>query len=275
MKLKQAQAREQNGGGSSSIRLHIPKDESMAGTQSSNPFGLKSATKRSKSVDFRFFEDLKENYFHGSGNSSNSSSNSSELVFGQSLYKCILNDLKQSQRGKTTTSTSTGTKKSKQQPVIASKYDLTLLSSINNNETVPTDERMLSMLGLSIGSEASASANNEIYFNNKRNSVLFEALDLKNLNVQNGGGGTKSKTSSDFLSSFAKTTNAGKMGNSGNNSGLPSSVNNHNLAIRSEGLVPNIVKSCCKHISEYGLEMVGIFRIDSSKKRIKEVIHNL
>jgi hypothetical protein len=103
----------------------------------------------------------------------------------------------------------------------------------------------------------------------KRNSVLFEALDLKNLQNK----------------PFINKNNLSKMKNSQLRSSSISSnllppfaekkedffANNQNLSIRSEGLVPNIVKSCCDHISEYGLDVVGIFRIDSSKKRIKEI----
>jgi hypothetical protein len=73
--------------------------------------------------------------------------------------------------------------------------------------------------------------------------VLFEALDLKSVQKQQ-----QTASCSDSLRTSPQ-----------------------NFAIRSEGLVPNIVKSCCQHISEHGLDVVGIFRIDSSKKRIKEI----
>ena len=114
----------------------------------------------------------------------------------------------------------------------------------------------------------SSKANSELMFS-KRNSVLFEALDLKNVeNIANkksashNFGAKKQITPSNLLSSIAASPvlNAKNM-----------LATNQNFAIRSEGLVPNIVKSCCKHISEHGLDVVGIFRIDSSKKRIKEI----
>lgn len=96
-------------------------------------------------------------------------------------------------------------------------------------------------------------------FSNKRNSVLFEALDLKNLmaNGKSSGGG--------FLAQFKPSPPPAPPTQS------TSDLTNQNLAVRSEGLVPNIVRSCCRHISEHGLDLVGIFRIDSSKKRIKEL----
>lgn len=107
--------------------------------------------------------------------------------------------------------------------------------------------------------------NSDVMFS-KRNSVLFEALDLKNVeNVINKKSLNLSHNKrqvlpSSVLATIASSPLAGKH-----------LVANQNFAIRSEGLVPNIVKSCCKHISEYGLDVVGIFRIDSSKKRIKEI----
>ncbi|XP_064636778.1 rho GTPase-activating protein 6-like isoform X2 [Lineus longissimus] len=35
--------------------------------------------------------------------------------------------------------------------------------------------------------------------------------------------------------------------------------------------VPNVVNTCCKHLETYGLQTLGIFRIGSSKKRIKQL----
>jgi hypothetical protein len=65
----------------------IPKDESMKTVKTKN-----IAHHRSKSVDFKFFDELKENYFF----KKRDSKDMNEQVFGQSLYKCILNDIKQS-----------------------------------------------------------------------------------------------------------------------------------------------------------------------------------
>ncbi len=48
-------------------------------------------------------------------------------------------------------------------------------------------------------------------------------------------------------------------------------MNNENTTNVSSSLVPNIIKQSCEFIEKYGLDVVGIFRIDSSKKRIKEV----
>jgi hypothetical protein len=107
----------------------------------------------------------------------------------------------------------------------------------------------------------------------KRNSVLFEALDLKNVNMllQNS---TNLPTISSTKSSSSNLLKRKTFNNKTSPLVTTSSsitANNQNLSIRSEGLVPNIVKSCCKHINDYGLDVVGIFRIDSSKKRIKEI----
>jgi hypothetical protein len=100
----------------------------------------------------------------------------------------------------------------------------------------------------------------------KRNSVLFEALDLKNVeNTINKKNLNMNNSKRQILPTSVLATIAASPMASKN------LVANQNFAIRSEGLVPNIVKSCCKHISEYGLDVVGIFRIDSSKKRIKEI----
>lgn len=88
--------------------------------------------------------------------------------------------------------------------------------------------------------------------------MLFEALDLKNIT------NTTTKTK-EFLAAFKSSSHQQPTPQPSQQ--LP----NQNLAIRCEGLVPNIVKSCCRHISEFGLDVVGIFRIDSSKKRIKEL----
>ena len=59
----------------------------------------KNISSRSKSVDFKFFDELKENYFSKKG-----TKDSAEQVFGQSLYKCIINDLHQSTLNKMATS---------------------------------------------------------------------------------------------------------------------------------------------------------------------------
>lgn len=206
--------------------LCIPKDESIKTIKTKN---ISSTAIRSRSVDFKFFEDIKENYFFKKGQKENN-----ELVFGQTLYKCILNDLKKityPEQKKTLSSTvNKRWKANTTNLLIASKNDLNILNGaceqkINFRKNLDHD-------------------------NTKRNSVLFEALDLKNSTV-------KKNTSK----------------NSNEKNKTDSYNNNQNLSIRSEGLVPNIVKSCCKHISDYGLDVVGIFRIDSSKKRIKEVIY--
>uniref|UniRef100_A0A8C8DMV4 Rho-GAP domain-containing protein n=1 Tax=Oryzias sinensis TaxID=183150 RepID=A0A8C8DMV4_9TELE len=34
--------------------------------------------------------------------------------------------------------------------------------------------------------------------------------------------------------------------------------------------VPRVVDSCCQHIEKYGLQTVGIFRVGSSKKRVRQ-----
>ncbi|CAF0788043.1 unnamed protein product [Brachionus calyciflorus] len=217
----------------------IPKDESMKTIKTKN---IQSMTTRSRSVDFKFFEDIKENYFFKKSQKENA-----ELVFGQTLYKCILNDLKKS----SSTSRMNSSKPKQSLPlsvnkkwksnnsnlIIASKFDLNILNGINPN---PNPKQNMDS------------------FYSKRNSVLFEALDLKNTNFNkvipnNNNPPNNQKTSEPTQNSVQFNTN------------------NQNLSIRSEGLVPNIVKSCCKHISEHGIDVVGIFRIDSSKKRIKEL----
>lgn len=208
--------------------LCIPKDESMKTIKTKN---ISSTAIRSRSVDFKFFEDIKENYFFKKGQKENA-----ELVFGQTLYKCILNDLKKTTRPEQKKNISlTVNKRWKSNTtnlLIASKNDLNILSGVG--------EQKVNM------------RQNLEHDYAKRNSVLFEALDLKNSTV---------------IKNLGKNSNDKNKNDSANN--------NQNLSIRSEGLVPNIVKSCCKHISDYGLDVVGIFRIDSSKKRIKEVIFDI
>lgn len=229
----------------------MPKDESINPVGPSNPSSRTntggSSSKRSKSVDFRFFEDLKENF---SSSTSPSSSNSPDLVFGQSLYKCILNDVRRGVGNSSSGHLTTSRGRSRAPPpLLASKHDLTLLSSITGGARC--DEIVSRLIHDQNGNPPQAPM-----FTNKRNSVLFEALDLKN-------GGHKK----DFLASFKSSPPQPKPIASSD----AASKQNQNLAVRSEGLVPNIVKSCCRHISEFGLDVVGIFRIDSSKKRIKEL----
>ena len=36
-------------------------------------------------------------------------------------------------------------------------------------------------------------------------------------------------------------------------------------------LVPALVTTCCRHLLQYGLHTVGIFRVSSSKKRVRQV----
>lgn len=275
--------------------MSIPKDESLAGTPTTH--GLKSVTaasgssKRSKSVDFRLFEELKENYFSSHQHHSTTTATTTttanisasaaaasthrlaaahQLVFGQSLYKCILNDLSTS-----SSSSSRGgraqrskTRGRAAQPIIASKHDLTLMNSMNEN-----DSMLSGLLGSSLvlGQQQSPAiaANEDIYFNSKRNSVLFEALDLKHL--ASTAARTPSTSKLDFLSSFSTVRPKQASAMAAVSSPASQSPTNQNLSIRSEGLVPNIVRACCRHVSEHGLDVVGIFRIDISKKRIKEV----
>jgi len=179
-------------------------------------------------------------------------------VFGQSLYKCIVNDLRRQNISSGHGTTSKRQSRRAPPPLIASKHDLTLLNSISTPrgcdeivnrlieeaESTPTTPPVVEAVPYS--------------FANKRNSVLFEALDLKNIT------NTTTKTK-EFLAAFKSSSHQQPTPQPSQQ--LP----NQNLAIRCEGLVPNIVKSCCRHISEFGLDVVGIFRIDSSKKRIKEL----
>lgn len=228
----------------------IPKDESLKCTKTKN------IALRSKSVDFKFFDELKENYF-------SRKSIHPLQVFGQTLYKCILNDLQRLPAKKSvnhgSVNANTITKRwrsSNQNVLIASKLDLNILA----NKRPPTAQKQEDPV-------------------NKRNSVLFEALDLKNVKNLNKNNqpiltpvlsGHKPRLSS----SRNRLIRIDSPTPSVNNQSIEASDAqglNQNLSIRSEGLVPNIVKSCCKHISEYGLDLVGIFRIDSSKKRIKEI----
>jgi len=38
-----------------------------------------------------------------------------------------------------------------------------------------------------------------------------------------------------------------------------------------EPAVPRVVNACIKHLTEYGLNTLGIFRVSSSKKRVRQV----
>lgn len=38
-----------------------------------------------------------------------------------------------------------------------------------------------------------------------------------------------------------------------------------------EPVIPNIVAACLRHIENYGLHILGIFRVSSSKKRVRQV----
>jgi Rho GTPase-activating protein 6 len=78
----------------------------------------------------------------------------------------------------------------------------------------------------------------------KRNSVLYEALDLSSL-VLNTKHNQQQHNQRDYITSL--------------------------MSFKCDYYVPDIVKQCCLHIEKYGLNTVGIFRIDSSKKRIKEI----
>ena len=193
-------------------------------------------------------------------------------MFGQSLYKCILNDLHQNSSSKESTASGAKVKSSsslfvkqgnapatstvkkwrlnssnnKSNLLIASKLDLNLMNEINSKEI------NASLHGNDLN------AKDDLF--SKRNSVLFEALDLKNTKPLFANK-VSAPQSFSFTQSPAKPAPIAEA----------ASDMNQNLSIRREGLVPNIVKSCCKHINDYGLEVLGIFRIDSSKKRIKEV----
>lgn len=233
----------------------IPKDESLKLTKTKN------IAIRSKSVDFKFFDDLKETYF-------SKKVDNAHQVFGQTLYKCILNDIKRQTKSNSTQNTGTITKRWR------SNYN-----AENDNNVMIASKFDLNVLNTGHGTVGHVSKLDAV---NKRNSVLFEALDLKNFqkgqrqpveaSVLNGGGGHKPRLSSsrNRLVPLSGVSSPTTVISERKAEGLSEALN-QNLSIRSEGLVPNIVKSCCRHISENGLDLVGIFRIDSSKKRIKEV----
>lgn len=248
LKQQQVPARKQSLGNNSECLSSIPKDESLKCTKTKN------IALRSKSVDFKFFDELKENYF-----SKKAGVQSATQVFGQSLYKCILNDLQRlpgNNKTEAINSNSVGSGKrswrsSNQNVLIASKFDLNIQ---RKNQQLPPKCDAEMMI-------------------NKRNSVLFEALDLKNMKnyqKQMEGGQLTPVQSRGSRSRHVPNKDRSKSPTSTGESAGDSALN-QNLSIRSEGLVPNIVKSCCTHISEHGLDLVGIFRIDSSKKRIKEI----
>jgi hypothetical protein len=222
-------------------------------------------------------------------------------VFGQSLYKCILNDLEQSSRrnstcsnektgkqssscllkqnrtenGKSNTSLFKNSKKwrssNQSNLLIASKFDLNILSEINGNDNLDLN------IDKNLTNNDETTTTTTTIPHSKRNSVLFEALDLKNMSNKSFQNESISKQNSKKLQMRSSSISNNllppliekKTSNEELNAQLIAA--NQNLSIRSEGLVPNIVKSCCSHISEYGLDVVGIFRIDSSKKRIKEI----
>jgi hypothetical protein len=286
------------------FKLTIPKDESMKTVKAKN-----IATSRSKSVDFRFFEEIKENYLFkrslkvaagGSGASGDQNTDGCNLVFGQSLYKCILNDLSHSASQRAAAATAAlnknvsgsaigGKAKSKlntssvnpNKVLIASKFDMDVLNVISKNPNVVANGGGSTRV---LNSATVRNLSNEAIVN-KRNSVLFEALDLKNvaLNANSGvssGHVSKANRFLNFKSSSAAHQSPATMdsieeeqqrGRPSAEAAMAAAQSNPNFSIRSEGLVPNIVKSCCKHISERGLDLVGIFRIESSKKRIKEL----
>ena len=260
--------------------ISIPKDESMKMVKAKN---IGSSASRSKSVDFRFaLEEIKENYLFRRSNRGGGGGESAEhnLVFGQSLYKCILNDLSHSSAARSRSKNlSGGGKKSKSNSsvvnsnpnkvLIASKNDMDVLNVISQNPNVTTQSTRVP------GSSRTCLTNIDNLtadlMVNKRNSVLFEALDLKNAPQSSSTSGHQSKIGHRFLN-FNKSSGSNSMGAiKEEKTNVVEAMNNQNLSIRCEGLVPNIVKSCCNHINERGLDLVGIFRIDSSKKRIKEV----
>lgn len=249
LKQQQVPARKQSLGNNSECLSSIPKDESLKCTKTKN------IALRSKSVDFKFFDDLKENYF-----SKKAGVQSATQVFGQTLYKCILNDLQRLPSNKKTEAISSNSvssgkrswRSSNQNVLIASKFDLNIQRK--NQQLQPKCETEMMI--------------------NKRNSVLFEALDLKNMKnhqKQMEGGQLTPVQSRGSRSRHVASKDRSKSPTSTGDLPVGDSALNQNLSIRSEGLVPNIVKSCCTHISEHGLDLVGIFRIDSSKKRIKEI----
>ncbi len=243
------------------------------------------ANSRSKSVDFRFFEEIKENYLFKRNQKGSGENAENNLVFGQTLYKCILNDLShstnKSNAAKNLSSSNLGKNKSRMNTsignpnkvLIASKFDMDVLNVISKNPNVVSGGSTRIIAHARPHLNNIENLNNELIVN-KRNSVLFEALDLKNaLNNASNTNGHVSKASKflNFKSSHQNQQMA-SINEEKSNEITPAVINNNqNFSIRSEGLVPNIVKSCCRHISEHGLDLVGIFRIESSKKRIKEM----
>lgn len=249
------------------VKLAIPKDESMKCIKTKN-----IASNRSKSVDFRFFDEIKENYLSKLGQKE-----TNEQIFGQSLYKCIINDLQNSAtiRNSNAAGHSKPAKSHRINPnnlILATKNDMNRL----------TGSRTIGAAAGQAMTKEGGGESTELF--NKRNSVLFEALDLKNVKSLDKQYKYSAKSSSKAAANRLNSLNENEeecstmLENEEESETSRSSsitkqtvINNQSLSIRSEGLVPNIVKSCCKHISEHGLDVVGIFRIDSSKKRIKEI----
>lgn len=48
-----------------------------------------------------------------------------------------------------------------------------------------------------------------------------------------------------------------------------------NVATEEESSVPNILTVCFRHLEAHGLHTLGIFRVSTSKKRIRQVKHTV
>ena len=53
--------------------------------------------------------------------------------------------------------------------------------------------------------------------------------------------------------------------------GLSASSQDHLLNVEAGGQVPALVSTCFKHLESTGLHTLGIFRVSTSKKRVRQV----
>ncbi|CAG5122100.1 unnamed protein product, partial [Candidula unifasciata] len=212
----------------------IPKETAESPRVKKSPLSLK---KRSKSVSASALDTMaKEGTAVG-------------LVFGIPLLRCVLNDRELESRRRQIAAAIPSASPASLKPTSDSSENLLVFSSARKsssssqgsmeNGSIVVSQRLDSLTVTSYRRTASSDSLSDSECGQSSNSSLIDALTLPPSHP----------------------------------AARPNSLSVDGCHLANQGItqVPYVVKACFKHIETYGLQTLGIFRVGSSKKRVKQL----
>ncbi|KAK7097111.1 rho GTPase-activating protein 6-like [Littorina saxatilis] len=215
-----------------SCPIVIPKDASDLRRQKKRALSLK---RRSKSANLASLLDTLSS--DKGKDKENKDVKPAGLVFGIPLSRCITNDKELAKKRNRTQNTALKTRTDSADHVLTPrpgrKSSSSSQGSVDNTAHNGT----------------SASANPYAIYDSARRAASSDSLSESDHSSRN--------TSSNLIEALALHASQGER---------PASQ-----AVGSTPQVPHIVDACFKHLETYGLQVLGIFRVGSSKKRVKQL----